>query len=102
MSLLSRIFKRTQPPSVHELAIFLLDREAELGSRDDVAMDLARFDDAEAEAVLLEIVLDSTQEEMLIDSAGDSLREIWERKGKFLPDLVARMHPSAQKFFRPK
>ena len=75
------------------------DKTADLGSRDDVAMDLSQFDEPEAEEGLLRVVLDHTQDEMIIDSAGDSLREIWERKGKRDTALVARMHPSAQKFF---
>lgn len=96
--MLSRIFRKKAPPTLPELLSYLENRANDLGSRDDVAMDLSRFDELEVEAALLKIVLDQSEEETLIDSAGDSLREIWERKG-VEPHDVELMHPSAQKFF---
>ena len=96
--MLSRIFRKKVPPTVSELLSYLQNRANDLGSRDDVAMDLGRFDEPEVEDALLKITLDQSEEEMIIDSAGDSLREIWERKG-VEPRDVELMHPSAQKFF---
>jgi hypothetical protein len=101
MSFLSNLLGKKVPSSLQELIAFLGDRNSDLGSRDDVAMDLGRSDEPAAEEALLRIVLDHTEDEMIIDSAGDSLREIWERQGKQAPDLVAQMHPAAQKFFPP-
>jgi hypothetical protein len=83
---------------VSELLSYLENRANDLGSRDDVAMDLRQFDEPEVEAALLKIALDQSEEEVIIDSARDSLREIWERKG-VEPYDVELMHPSAQKFF---
>lgn len=98
MSILSRLFRTKTPPSVSELVSYLENRANDLGSRDDVAMDLRQFDEPEVEAALLKIALNQSEEEMIIDSAGDSLREIWARKG-VEPYDVELMHPSAQKFF---
>lgn len=77
----------------------LLDRSAEHGDRDDAAMDLGAYDEPEAEEALLKVVLDPTEEEEIADSAGESLWQIWERKGKRDAAAVARMHPAARKFF---
>jgi hypothetical protein len=79
----------------------LLDRAAPIGDRDDAAMDLHAYDEPEAEEALLRVVLDHVEDEMVIDSAGESLSTIWQRKGKHDAALVASMHPSARKFFRP-
>lgn len=62
-------------------------------------MDLSASDDPKAERALLTIVLNHDEDEMLIDSAGDSLREIWLRRGKRDDELIGLMHPSARKFF---
>ncbi len=80
----------------------LLDKGLPFGDRDDAAMDLVSFDQEEAEAALLSIVLDQSEDEDLIDSAGESLSGIWKRKGKKSGELVSRMHPAAQKFFHAK
>lgn len=81
------------------LIAVLLDVAAEFGDRDDAAMDLAAFDEPAAEEALLKIVLDPSEDEELVDSAGESLHEIWTRKGKHDASAVARMHPAARKHF---
>lgn len=73
---------RRAEPTVGQLVAFLLDRQADLGGRDDCAMELSRFDDSEAEAALLEVGSDATEDEGLLDSCGESLGEIWARKGR--------------------
>jgi hypothetical protein len=100
MSLPSAPPAKQNPPDLRALLSYLLDRSADLGGRDDVAMDLWESDDPEAEAALIQLALDHTENVVLIDSAGESLRSIWERKGKLDQDVVARMHPAAQRFFR--
>jgi hypothetical protein len=80
----------------------LLNRSAPGGDRDDAAMDLEYYDEPEVEEALLSVVLDHADEEIVIDSAGESLYQLWERKGKHNAALVASMHPSAQKFFNLK
>ncbi len=81
------------------MVIYLLDKSGDLGSRDDVAMDLGKYDLEEVEDALIQVAQDHSEEEMIIDSAGESLWEIWKRKNKFNSEIVAKMHPSAQKFF---
>jgi hypothetical protein len=78
----------------------LLDQSAPLGDRDDAAMDLHVYDEPEVEEALLSVVLNHTEEEMLADSAGESLGEIWRRKGKYDLNLVAKMHVAAQVYFK--
>lgn len=60
----------------------LLDRNAEFGDRDDAAMDLGMYDEEEAELALLAVASDSHTDPLLADSCGESLAEIWCRKGK--------------------
>ena len=83
------------------LISILLDVNAEFSERDDAAMDLCSFDEPEVEEALLKIVLDRDEYEILVDSAGESLREIWNRKGYFNNELVIKMHPSAKSYFTP-
>ena len=78
----------------------LLDPTADEASRGDAAMDLGDFDEPEAEAALLRIALDLSDDGDLADDAGQSLWEIWQRSGKVDAELVARMHPEARKFFK--
>ena len=86
------------PKQPDGLISVLLDTNAELGDRLDAAMDLGEYDEPAAEQALLRIVLDTSADD-LADEAGNSLSEIWARKEKFDPELVARMHPEARKFF---
>ena len=80
----------------------LLDTNAEFGDRDDAAMDLREFDEPAAEEALLTVVLSEKEDDDIADSAGESLWQIWTRKGKNDPRIVARMHPAARKFFEPR
>ena len=89
----------TLPKQPEGLISVLLDTSAELGDRLDAAMDLGEFDEPAAEQALLSIVLDAKADDDLADEAGNSVCEIWARQEKFDPELVARMHPEARKFF---
>ena len=80
----------------------LLDVAAPCGDRDDAAMELGAFDEPAAETALLKIVTAHSEDEGLIDTAGESLWEIWNRQAKFDATLVGRMHPGAQKFFKDR
>jgi len=81
------------------LIAVLLDTSAEFGDRSDAAMDLGAFDEPAAEEALLTIVQSETEDEGIVDSAGESLWQVWTRKGKYDAEMVARMHPAARKFF---
>lgn len=86
---------------MEEITKYLLDKTADLASRDDCALDLGAVDDPVAEKALIQVATDFTEDEDLIDSAGESLWEIWRRMGKEPPeDVISKMHPSARKFFR--
>jgi hypothetical protein len=102
MKILGVSFGRPKIKQPEGLISVLLDRSLPIGDRDDAAMDLHAYDEAEAEEALLKVVLDHTDEELVIDSAGESLWTIWQRKGKHDATLVASMHPLAQKFFRSR
>jgi hypothetical protein len=92
--------KRTKQPEA--LIRLLLDKGAEFGDRDDAAMDLAGFDDPEAEEALTTVAQDLADDEDIVDRAGESLAEIWKRKGKWDSGIVAQMHPESRKFFNWK
>ena len=101
MGWLPNRFKRTTPSREQILAL-AADASAEVGDRDDAILALSDFDDPEVEDVLLKIASDASEDEMLTDEAGHALWIIWDRQGKApLPDIVARMQPSARKFFAP-
>jgi hypothetical protein len=100
MKWLRQMFQKPLPPTPQQMVAYLLDKSGDLGSRDDVAKDPYRFDLPEVEAALIEVATDRSEEEMIIDTAGESLWQIWQRQGKTPPpDVLARMHPSARKFF---
>ena len=90
---------RKPPIQPEGLISVLLNMEAEFGDRDDAAMDLGEFDEPAVEEALLQVVLSHTEDEGIADRAGESLWQIWSRKGKSDPDIIARMHPAARKFF---
>ena len=75
----------------------LLDQSAEFGARDDAAMDLGAYDGSEVEEALLKVVLDHLENDDLVDSAVESLAEVWLRSGYENPDLVEKMHPVARR-----
>jgi hypothetical protein len=88
-----------QPQGLIDL---LLDKNAEYGDRDDAAMDLCQYDQPEAEQALIRVVQDMNEDDDILDSAGESLAGIWKRKAKWDASVVARMHPTAGQFFKPK
>lgn len=91
--------RKTPVDRPHGLISVLQDVRAEYGDRGDAAMDLAEYDEPEAEAALLEVALNGSADPDLADEAGHSLWQIWQRKGKSDPEVVARLHPEARKFF---
>jgi hypothetical protein len=80
-----------------ELLIELLrDLTASLDERDDAAMDLGSFDGEKAvEVALAEFATDPDAPEILQSSAGESLAEIWLRKGAFAADVLEHATPCA-------
>ena len=67
----------------------------DLGGRDDCAMDLGAYDLPEVEQALTEVVTDLNEDEMIVDSAIESLIAIWNRQGRTAQqELIKKMHPS--------
>eukprot|EP00611_Tribonema_gayanum_P014040 TRINITY_DN25300_c0_g1_i1.p1 TRINITY_DN25300_c0_g1~~TRINITY_DN25300_c0_g1_i1.p1 ORF type:complete len:108 (+),score=3.18 TRINITY_DN25300_c0_g1_i1:176-499(+) len=79
----------------------LADVAADHGDRCDAAIDLAAYDEPEAEAALLSIALNHAEDPNIADEAGHSLWEIWSRNDASEPALIERLHPEAKKFFSP-
>ena len=83
-----------QPAGLIEV---LLNQDAEFGDRDDAAIDLGAFDEIDAENALAQVACDETADENLADSCGESLAEIWCRKGRVTGDIIGRLTPVARR-----
>lgn len=59
----------------------LLDRSADVASRDDAAMDLGAFDQSEVESALLLVASSPDTPAVVCASSGESLAQIWVRRG---------------------
>ena len=73
----------------------LLDRSAEVGDRDDAAMDLGVYDREDVEAALAHVACDPAADESIVDSCGESLAEIWCRKGQVNEAILVRLTPAS-------
>ncbi|GGY69602.1 hypothetical protein GCM10010363_58560 [Streptomyces omiyaensis] len=71
---------------VRALITVLLDRGADIGARDDAAMDLYATDDEQARQALLTVAIDPETPEMVQASAGESLGQIVARTGRALSE----------------
>lgn len=69
----------------------LLDEEAELGDRDDAAMDLGGYDEAEAEEALMSVACRPGTDPLLAETCGESLGEIWSRRVALNRDGLKRL-----------
>lgn len=83
-----------------QLLAYAKDKTADLGGRDDAVLALSDFDLPEVEEGLLQMAMDATEDEMLVDQAGHALWILWSRQGR-VPSgaVVSGMLPSARKFF---
>ena len=84
------MFERPQQPD--GLVSVLKNKSAEYGDRDDAAMDLGSYDGPEVESALLNVLLDETEDEGLVETAAESLSEVWTRKNF---ESEALVHTSA-------
>jgi hypothetical protein len=79
---------------------YLLNKSNDLGGRDDCAMDLYVSDLPEVEAALVTVASDPSEEEIVVDSAGESLAQIYKRQNRAVPgEVLSALQPSAKKFF---
>ncbi|MGW3376079.1 hypothetical protein [Streptomyces hydrogenans] len=81
---------------VEALITVLLDRGADIGARDDTAMDLYATDDEQARQALLAVAIAPETPEMIQASAGESLGQIATRTERALSDEErTRLTPAA-------
>ncbi len=97
MKILKRIFswyiKRGQADPQLMIKHMLDKSSDDLGGRDDCAMDLGAYDLPEVEKALTQVVTNHMEDEMIVDTAIESLIEIWNRQGRTAPkELIAKMH----------
>ncbi|MER5707319.1 hypothetical protein [Streptomyces sp. NPDC002122] len=69
-----------------DLIKVLLDPKADIGARDDAAMDLYETDAPQARQALLAVACDARTPYIVLASAGESLGQIVTRTGRFLSD----------------
>ena len=74
----------------------LLDANARIDERDDAAMDLSAYSGSEVEAALLSAACDPAIPEMVAASCGESLAEIWIRRGAIDSGALESLPPVAR------
>src|SRR5687767_12930269 len=74
----------------------LLDVTASEADRDDAAMDLAAYDEPEVEDALIRVGIDLSAPRSVVASCGESLAEIWIRKGKLNVAALKRLRSEAR------
>jgi hypothetical protein len=88
------------------LIAVLMDPTARLDERDDAAMDLANYDETEAEEALFYVATDPREDGLIQGSAGESLAEIWLRRGDEtfprLEELTAEARVEAVELIRAR
>jgi hypothetical protein len=82
--------KMEQPAGLIEV---LLDASADIGDRHDAAMDLGDFDEEAVERALADLACDCGADENLADACGESLAEIWCRRGYLTEEILIRLAP---------
>jgi hypothetical protein len=82
-----------QPQGLIEV---LLDATAAEADRDDAAMDLAAYDDSEAEDALIRAGVEPSTPSVVAASCGESLAEIWLRKGEMNLTALKRLRREAR------
>ena len=74
----------------------LLDPTANVGKREDAALDLGASDQPEAEHVLLRVARDPQTDPRLAETCGEALGEIWCRKGKLNLEALQQVPESVR------
>ncbi len=85
-------------PNPHLMIKHMLDKESDdLGGRDDCAMYLCKYDLPEVEQALISVVTDTSIDEMIADSAIESLIEIWNRQERTIPkEVLVKLRPDVK------
>ncbi len=78
------------------LVDILLDKNEEVGARDDAAIYFGQYDDDRALVALIKICIDKNAEEFIFANCGLSLANIWVRKNNFDPKVYNAMVSAAR------
>lgn len=74
----------------------LIDSEARIDERDDAAMDLGEYDDDRALSALLMVGSDDSVDEIVLESCGESLGEIWIKRDFFPKEQYLQLMKDGQ------
>lgn len=77
------------------LIAVLLDKKADLASRDDAAMDLSNYCCKETIEALVLVGSDVDTPEMILSSCGESLAMLWAEIGELDRSVFERLQPIA-------
>ena len=69
--------------SIDYLIRVLQDKSIDIGVRHDAAMDLEIYDEPRVLEALIRAAKDAEEHEMILDSCGESIKNIWVRKGVY-------------------
>lgn len=82
-------------PDKHKMIQILLNRNNDLGERDDAAMDLASFPDDDVLKALNKIACDPNENSMVLESSGESIGEILVQRTSLEWDYLKLVTPIA-------
>lgn len=74
----------------------LLDKTARDDERDDAAMDLGRVNHDRSLSALLQIASDPNEDEMVLDSCGESIAQILVMRGRYDQKIIEKLAPIAK------
>lgn len=88
-------------PTIDYLIQVLQDKSIDLGVRDDAAMDLGAYDEPRVLDVLIQVAVDESEDELILWSCGESIKDIWLRRGDYsqkviTADLLNNFIPAAR------
>lgn len=81
---------------VENLIRILQDKSIDLRVRDDAAMDLGAYDESQVLEALVQTATDLKENDMILDSCGTSIMEIWGRRGYYNPVVFDKFAPAAK------
>ena len=79
-----------------KLIQLLLDEQVDDATRDDCAIDLSEFIDDEVVIALISVANNLKDEEMVRESCGESLAEIWIKKNQINYDVLNNLQEPAR------
>jgi hypothetical protein len=82
---------------VTQLIALLLDKDAPFSARDDAGIDLGSYDDESAFSALFMIACDTSEDEVLVETCGASIAQIWKRSGGLDSKLMTAMRLPARR-----